>query len=61
MYSNSLARHDGHWEHNPDVASEFHKGILSFTSPEKELSAMAIDQAHEQNNAVIKGDGVLLA
>ena len=31
---------------------------LSFT---RHFSAMAIGRAHEQNNAVIKGDGVLLA
>ena len=48
-------------EQHPDVISEFHKGNFVIHKSRRDLSAMAIDQAHEQNNAVIKGDGVLLA
>jgi len=53
-----------HWQdmmsldqQNPDVAREFHKGNFVIHKSEREFSALAIDQAHEQNNAVIKGDG----
>ena len=48
-------------EQHPDVASEFHKGNFVIQKSRRDFSAMAIDQAHEQNNAVTKGDGVLLA
>ena len=48
-------------EQHPDMASEFHKGNLVIHKSRRDFSAMAIDQAHEQNNAVINGDGVLLA
>ena len=37
---------------------EFHKGNFVIHKTRREYSSMAIDQAHEQNNAVIKGDGV---
>ena len=46
---------------HPDVASELHKGNFVIHKSRMEFSAMAIDQAHEQNNAVIKRDRVLLA
>ena len=40
------------------MASEFHKGNVVMSSPEETLiCVMAIDQAPEQNNAVINGDG----
>ena len=42
---------------HPDVAREFHQGNFVVHKSDKNFSAMAIDQAHEQNNAVIKGDG----
>ena len=41
---------------HPDVASEFHKGNFVIHKSRRDFSAMAIDQAHEQYNAVIKGD-----
>lgn len=44
-------------QRHPDVASEFHKGNFVVHKTRKDFSAMAIDQAHEQNNAVVKGDG----
>ena len=38
-------------------AVEFHNGKFVVHKPNREFSAMAIDQAaHEQANAVIKGD-----
>ena len=43
-------------EQHPDVASEFHKGNFVINKSRRDFSVMAIDQAHEQNNAVIKGD-----
>ncbi len=42
---------------HPEVAREFNKGNFVVHKSNREFSAMAIDQAHEQNNAVIKGDG----
>ena len=48
-------------EPHPDVASEFHKGNFVIHKSRRDFSAMAIDQEHEQNNAVINGDRVLLA
>ena len=48
-------------EQHPDVASEFHKGNCVIHKSRSDFTAMAIDKAHEQNNAVIKGDGMLLA
>ena len=44
-------------EQHPDVASEFHKGNFVNHKSRRDFSAMAIDQAHEQNNSIIKGDG----
>ena len=44
-------------QHHPEVVREFHKGNFVVHKSKKEFSAIAIDQAHEQNNAVIKGDG----
>ena len=41
----------------PDVASEFKKGLFTLSKTPKRFSAIAIDQAHEQNNAMVKGDG----
>ena len=42
---------------HPDVAVQFHKEKFVVPKSRREFSALAIDQAHEQNNAVIKGDG----
>ena len=41
----------------PDVASEFKKRLFTVIKTPKRFSAIAIDQAHEQNNAMVKGDG----
>ena len=41
----------------PDVALEFRKGNFTVSKTTCRFSAMAIDQAHEQNNALVKGDG----
>ena len=41
-------------ERLPDVAKEFYRGSFVVHKP---FSAIAIDHAHEQNNAVVKGDG----
>ena len=42
---------------HPDVYGEFLKGKFTVKKTTHSFSAMAIDQAHEQNNASIKGDG----
>ncbi|CAE1246962.1 unnamed protein product [Acanthosepion pharaonis] len=42
---------------HPEVAREFHNGYFVFHKTDRKFFAMAIDQAHEQNNDVIKGDG----
>ena len=44
-------------EQHPEVAREFHKGNFVVHKSDRAFSSIAIDQAHEQNNAVIKGDG----
>ena len=42
---------------HPSVYQEFNKGNFVVFKSKKKFSAMAIDQAHEQNNALVKGDG----
>jgi len=42
---------------HPEMAREFFKGHFVVHKSCKEFSSIAIDQAHEQNNAVIKDDG----
>ena len=42
---------------HPEVAIEFSKGNFVVHKSQRDFSALAIDHAHEQNNAVIKGDG----
>ena len=44
-------------QQHPEVAREFYKGNFVMHKSCKEFSSIAIDQAHEQNNAVIKDDG----
>ena len=44
-------------QQHPQVAREFHKGNFVVHKTCREFSAISIDQAHEQNNAVIKDDG----
>ena len=41
----------------PEVYTEFSRGHFAVRKLEKTFSTMAIDQAHEQNNAVSKCDG----
>ena len=41
----------------PDAASEFKKRLFTEKKTLKRFSSIAIDQAHEQNNAVVKGEG----
>lgn len=40
---------------HPDVANEFERGKFVVHKSERSFSGMAIDQAHEQNNVVVKG------
>ena len=40
------------------MACEFHSGKFVVHKSHRNFSAMAIDQAHEQVNAIINGDGV---
>ncbi len=42
---------------HPKPAVKFHDGKFVVHKSNREFSAMDIDQAHEQANAVIKGDG----
>ena len=44
-------------ETHPQVKSEFLKGNFVVHKSSREYSALAIDQAHEHANAVIKGEG----
>ena len=41
----------------PDVNEQFQKGNFIIHKTERIFSGIAIDQAHEQNNALIKADG----
>lgn len=41
----------------PGVARWFDDGFFTVNRSSKRFSAIAIDQAHEQNNAIVKGDG----
>jgi hypothetical protein len=41
----------------PHVAKEFDQGSFIVRKTTRPFSAMAIDQAHEQNNKIVKGDG----
>ena len=41
----------------PSVYNEFLKGNFTVKKTSHAFSSMAIDQAHEQNNAIVKGDG----
>lgn len=42
---------------HPAIATEFHNGKFVVHKSVRKFSALAIDQAHEQANAIIKGDG----
>lgn len=44
-------------QQHPDVAKKFHYGNFAIHMSRREFSTMAIDQAHEHNNVVIKGNG----
>ena len=44
-------------EQLPGVAKEFDQGSFVVHKSTGPFSAIAIDHAHEQNNAVVKGDG----
>ena len=46
-------------EHHPAIYAEFLKGNFATKGSRRAFSAIAIDQAHEQNNASVKGDGGL--
>ena len=41
----------------PDVYQEMLKGSFSFSKSTRPFSKMALDQVHEQNNKIIKGQG----
>ena len=42
---------------HPDIEQQFQAGNFTVDVSNKRFSAMSIDQAHEQMNALIKGDG----
>ena len=42
---------------HPDVYEKFTSGFFAVHKTKKRFSAMALDQAHEQENAVVKGEG----
>ena len=44
-------------ECHPSIYEQFLKGNFTVRKSERIFSAIAIDQAHEQNNASVKGDG----
>jgi len=42
---------------HPEIAEEFRGGYFTVQKTNRQFSAIPVDQAHEQNNAAIKGDG----
>ena len=44
-------------EKHPDVFAEFNLGNFVVHKTSNKFSAMALDQSHEQNNAMVKGSG----
>ena len=42
---------------HPAIDAQFNEGEFMIKKTCRQFSAIAIDQAHEQNNAVVKGDG----
>jgi len=44
-------------QHHPQVTREFRSGNFVEHKSHREFSALGIDQAHDQANALIKGDG----
>lgn len=44
-------------QRHPQIAAEFQQGNFVVCKSQRAFSALAIDQAHEQANATIKGDG----
>lgn len=44
-------------ERHPSIHAEFVKGRFVVAKTQKLFSTMSVDQAHEQNNALVKGDG----
>ena len=42
---------------NPDVYEEFQRGNSVLHESSRKFSSFALDQAHEHNNALVKGDG----
>ena len=39
------------------VLTQFENGFFTVKKSQRKFSAIAIDHAHEQNNAMVKGDG----
>ena len=42
---------------HPELVREFEAGKFTFQKTENAFSAMPLDQGHEQNNEMVKGDG----
>ena len=57
MAANTPHRYDDLGGAPPKIAEAFHAGKFVVHKSDRDFSAEAIDQAHEQANTVIKGDG----
>ncbi len=44
-------------EAHPSIVEEFNNGNFTVRKTRRIFSSIAIDQAHEQHNAIVKGDG----
>ena len=44
----------------PSIATEFEKGHFVVHKTHNTFSAIAIDHAHEKNNKLVKGEGVVI-
>ena len=47
-------------EKHPDVLAEFKSGNFVVHKTSNKFSAVALDQSHEQNNAMVKDSGVAI-
>ena len=57
MASHPSERHVDPGGETPQLAHAFQRGAFVVHKSSRDVSAIAIDQAHEQVNAVIKADG----
>ena len=53
----SLLWYDEFTINSPDIYEQFDKGHVVLNESLNQFSVLALDQAHEHNNAIVKADG----